>query len=247
MKIKSSFILVIMVMLFLASSGSVLAATNTSPKGKVLFKADQITDIDSIIERAKKGINDSNLVDKTTETSDIVLNSDDGKHAVNAKVTKYRTSQLLERRLTPENSVVETYAVMDVSTTITRGDEAWDPSIAVRAYSTIYVERTVVNTREYWRLTSVTGGWANSDNGIAVTNRLVRIGTTGFAGSIPVAQHQEFNPSSNTFSYAAPTTWKPIDAAKTGNMATDPVVGAYTECKLTGYGDSWTLTLSNNL
>ncbi|NEW04644.1 hypothetical protein GK047_01215 [Paenibacillus sp. SYP-B3998] len=250
MKKKIAVTLCLTSMLLISSASLAFASPEQNQNSnqhskKVLYKADQISNLDSLIERAEKGITDYKSDDSTVESSETTLTSDSGKKG-KFKVTKYRTAQLLERALTPDNNIVETFAV--TAATESKSNEDWDKTISVRVYSTIYVERTSENGRDYWRLTSATGGFANSDPVVAVTNKVVRMGTTGLHGVTPVQQSQTFNPPFDTFSYTAPSNWTSVDTAKSGSVARDPVVGVTLECKLSGYGSNWTLTpFSNNM
>ena len=118
-------------------------------------------------------------------------------------------------------------------------EEEYDNTLSVKLYTTIYYTRKVESGKDYIKLTRVTGGITDIDSFISVTKQVVTLGC--FSRAVG-NQRQTFYPTSSSFSYNAPSTWKYVED--------DPLLstaGAYYEVTLkrgsaTG---SWTYGIKN--
>lgn len=169
------------------------------------------------------------------------------------KVAEYETAQILDEE---EVDGVEEQTVMvtkfqnilldDAShsdaittlSTIDQGTSKWDKSYSVQAYSRFYYKTKVVSGTTRGKVTKVTGGWKIEDRTVSLSKRKVVIGTSGFPS---LTQSTTYTPSSNTFSYNAPSSWGYVSLEVGHNM------GVNTQVTLKhGSGSTWTLKLSNN-
>ncbi|MUV37815.1 hypothetical protein JNUCC1_01621 [Lentibacillus sp. JNUCC-1] len=86
-----------------------------------------------------------------------------------------------------------------------KGENEWDKSSSVQAYTRIYFLRKTMDNIPYAKLTKVTGGWNIVDNRVYISNRKVSYGTIGFpAGS---NQIRDRYPTGNSYTYYAPSSW----------------------------------------
>lgn len=134
---------------------------------------------------------------------------------------------------------------LNVQNTSSKNDSKWDPTLGVKAYSTIYVTKSTTTKGTFLDLSSVSGGWSISDNSYSLTNMRVRLNQTGVSSSGSFNQHVDKYPTSRTWSYTAPTTsWPPVSAETTG--AGTAYVGAGQYTRITRGSSSWQFDWSNN-
>lgn len=76
-----------------------------------------------------------------------------------------------------------------------------DSTYSVKAYNTIYWQKTQGTKGTAYKLTKVTGGWRIVDNTVSVSNCMLRYGCTGFGTNDPTTtQRKEIASVSNNFS-----------------------------------------------
>ncbi|MED3645609.1 hypothetical protein P4475_02005 [Halalkalibacterium halodurans] len=228
--------------------------TATAAKEKVIYEAEEITDINELYERARNGISDEPIKNQnlpnwelTEKETEIRMN----KHM--SEIEEYATNQLLSVKKVGDVEVKEyaatVFADIDlkehsfeendsfVSILGSTNRSKWDDSVSVRAYSTIYFTESTYRGMDYVRLDKVTGGWQRSDTSVSLSNRKVVLGCSG----TPVgSQTTTRNPTTNSFSYTTPSTWKRVTAVQS-------IVGVNTTVTLKrGTSSQWTLKLTNN-
>ncbi|WP_299833661.1 hypothetical protein [uncultured Metabacillus sp.] len=115
----------------------------------------------------------------------------------------------------------------------------WDSSYSVRAYSTYYYTRYEKDGYAYHDITSCSGGWSRSDSSVTMSQRKVIYGASGpsYPNGSYVQQNQTMYPTSNSFSYTAPSSWVAVK--------TTHAVGVSTWVTLNRGGSTWTLKLIN--
>ena len=92
-------------------------------------------------------------------------------------------------------------------------------------------------------LDSVTGGWENTDpNRVGITNRIVRLGQID-SGYPYDSQWRNYYPSTNTYSYIAPS-WLPVRNIGLCEVGSTSTATLYT---FNNPNYTWTLSLINNL
>ena len=237
--------LTIVLMIFTTFSPVQAANTNEKSKAKILYSDKEITDIENLEARAKQGISDdADIMFTQVQEAKIILDN-----GVEIPIETYETTQKL--LVTSENGVLTNSYVTTtftevpeenqknstegiVSTQGSQYDEYAGASSSVRSYSTIYWETKGSGTSRQFRLTKSTGGWTRLDSTVSMSNRLVRLGHTGVS--------KQFYPSTNSFSYSAPTTWSWLNA----NAETN-VLGCTTEITLTRGTSSWKQVFINDI
>jgi len=229
------------------------SAEKIGNKEKVIQRFTEIKDINKLYERAKNGVSDVNREVEKNFVAKVVLQSTDGLE--NGTVQTYSTSQLL--KVSEVNGdKIETYATTtfyDISdlyngnfqTNDSSNKSKYDSSISVRAYSTVYYTTSSIDGEDYTDLTKVSGGWTILDSTVSLSNRKVNFGATGWAKSgVGYVQQTSYNnPTSNSFSYSAPSSWAPISVVSTGR-----IFGVTTWVTLKrGTNSVWELQLVNNI
>ncbi len=237
----------IFVMLFLLSIPVSAEEKETVKKEKVIYQAKEITNEKELYERALIGIKEVPINNLDLPEQEMINNQT--KEHVN--LSQHVTSQLLSTK-SINDSVVQEFAITTFvtpeastnsepvfSTFASKSEDLWDSSQGVKAYSTIYYTRTTKSGVGYAKVTKATGGWTVSDKSISLSNRVVKIGTSGWpAGTQSITK----NPSGNSWSYTTPTSWKYISTE--GENA----IGATSTVTLKrGTRSTWTLKLNNNL
>ncbi|WP_067843690.1 hypothetical protein [Amphibacillus sediminis] len=120
-----------------------------------------------------------------------------------------------------------------------KGDEEYDSSYGVRAYSRIYYDRYTERGVTMAKLTKVTGGWNVYDSSISLSSRRVRYGASGWPG----VQHSYTKyPTSNSYTYNLPSSTKGVALTGTYHIGTNSHVTLKR-----GTRSTWTLYLENNL
>lgn len=240
-------------------STPVMAASAHQPLSTI--EKPVIQDRQILYENAKKGITDVNLkpqsaklknsqtkqekeikVLSTTQLAKEIHYSDgqvERKYVTTnfADVTK---GDLLEQmdKIVPENIIpgvkqVESFTIQSIA----RGDEKWDSSISVRAYSTIYW--SYVGTK--LKLDYVTGGWENQDSSIGIKDRYVILAQTD-AGFLN--QWIDGYLSQNNYTWYALSGWQPVQNTGGTTVGSTEEANIY---ELINPSSTWGLYLSNNL
>lgn len=220
--------------------------------------------LDELYEDAKNGISDlteeelnslsSNLSLQLvpSKTTNLNLLSTTNTGQSNALVDTYTTAKIIESNEDSEeiaivvfsdisfeeDSAVPTPGGISTLATGSLDDDLTDPTVSVRAYSTIYVETTTTNGVDYMRLTRTKGGWTILDNQVSVSNKTVAYGTNGMNVT---TQTRTASISGMTFDITVSPAFKYVITS------TDHKVGATSTAKLTRGGSSWTLRLDNSL
>jgi hypothetical protein len=214
---------------------SILLSNTTNAQEKLIYEKEEITDLAKLFDRAVNGIEEFDLkrnnLEQYTLTNDITniginkfnsleniltsKNSNDG-----IKVSEYATSQLLKVEIDEDTEIkdyaITTFTIVEeaasVSTLNSKSREGWDESIGVKAYSTIYVSVYTKNNYTYAKLSNGSGGWIVNDGSLTISNRKVILGTSG----VPVGtQKITHTPSSNSWSYTAPSSWESVITSST--------------------------------
>lgn len=229
---------------------------------EIIYQAQEITDIDELLERALNGVHEVELnnieLPKYQLTNSNKIKSStltNSELSEDFNVTNVSTSQLLKVEkigdVEIEEFAITTFGLVEETDNINgfniasaesgnKGEEKWDSSYSVKAYSTIYYSRKKENNIEYAKITKATGGWKISDSTVSITSRKVSVGTSGFPS---LTQAKDYSPTSNEWSYSSDfKDWKYVSLQYTH------YVGATSTATLKSRGGSvWTLQLQNNI
>lgn len=233
--------LVLSTLITLLLAFPVMASSPNNQSSKILERHVEIKNQKKLVERARNNISDLPIVNQVSKE---IINSKGNTSSL--YVTKYKTAQLLSREQNTSGDIVSTYAVTTLASyDSSRYDSAWDSTSAIQAYSTVYV--SYVNDSHglaYWKLDHVSGGWGIYSNLITLSNLKVIYGVSGIPiGGGLYQQSLTSNPTTLTFNYSAPTTWKAV--LSTGAGIGQPNVGVTTSATLSAFGSTWSLQLSN--
>ncbi|XKH49976.1 hypothetical protein LG275_10165 [Chryseomicrobium palamuruense] len=119
--------------------------------------------------------------------------------------------------------------------------DKWDDTRGVKAFSVVTWSSVTKNGTEHYKMSNVSGKWEyNGLGGYILSKRSVIFGQVGpslYGGTN--TQRTTKYPTTNSFSYAVPSTWNPV-------VATDyTTCGVTTNITITRGGLSWTLQLIN--
>lgn len=129
---------------------------------------------------------------------------------------------------------------------------AWDESISVKLYTTVYYDLTTISGVEYIGITKVTGGYYSSSgsgynlgNGVYLQKHYIDVGQTG---KTPTVNYKEqikrgytFIRENRTWTYFPNSYWEPIAT----NVSRAVGVTYYADLKRAG--SSWTASMQNML
>jgi hypothetical protein len=118
------------------------------------------------------------------------------------KVKTYVTTQKL--RVTENKGERQTqYVTTSFATfaTVDKNGSTTDNTGSYRAYATI----VWTDNSSGIKLTSVSGGWTRLDSAVSISNKKVNFGQTGAGCSTSCNVYK--SPTTNSFSYSAPSTW----------------------------------------
>lgn len=233
-------------LVFLFSMTSVVSATSY-PNGSfgeevVIYEAQVITDIDVLFDRAVNRVSDTADNFGKNLTMGITSNSSD---SVDEVVKYYSTAQKV-REVRRGNEVVETFNTTSfgVLSAGNKYQEKDDATYGVRAYSTISYDKVTSGIISSYKLLTVSGGWTVFDSQLKLSDRKVTYGASGNSlngGPYTTQASGNLFPTSNSFSYNAPTSWYYIeDASKIFGM------NSWVTIKR-GTSSVWEVWLQNNL
>ncbi|KDE25550.1 hypothetical protein BA81_19139 [Bacillus safensis FO-36b] len=239
---KKIISLLVISIIFLTGFNSVSLAQSSETKS--VFNREK--SIEESYEDAINGISD--LQENSIGLSSVNINSK--TNDTSSSVKQYSTTQILSETV-KEDSVEQKIAVTvfnnvalkqqsndNIRTMDDKGRSEWDSSLGVRAHSRIYYTISKKDNVRYAKLNKITGGWKIDDSSIKLSKRTVRYGSSGWPSG---TQKATKNPSGNSYSYNAPSSWK--KTAIEGGRA----VGSTSVVTLKRGGSTWTLTLVNNL
>ncbi|MFI8626383.1 hypothetical protein ACIGEH_19300 [Bacillus altitudinis] len=239
---KKIISLLVISIIFLAGFNSVSLAQSNETKS--VFNREK--SIEESYEDAINGVSD--FQEKPMELSSISVNSK--TNGSSSSVKQYSTTQILSETV-EKGSIEQEIAVTvfndvalkqqsneSISTMDDKGRSEWDSTLGVRAHSRIYYTISKKDNVRYAKLNKITGGWKIDDSSIKLSKRTVRYGSSGWPSG---TQKATKNPSGNSYSYNAPSSWK--KTAIEGGRA----VGSTSVVTLKRGGSTWTLTLVNNL
>lgn len=239
---KKIISLLVISIIFLTGFNSVSLAQSSETKSVV----NREKSIEESYEDAINGISD--LQENSIGLSSVNINSK--TNDTSSSVKQYSTTQILSETV-KEDSVEQKIAVTvfnnvalkqqsndNIRTMDDKGRSEWDSSLGVRAHSRIYYTISKKDNVRYAKLNKITGGWKIDDSSIKLSKRTVRYGSSGWPSG---TQKATKNPSGNSYSYNAPSSWK--KTAIEGGRA----VGSTSVVTLKRGGSTWTLTLVNNL
>lgn len=239
---KKIISLLVISIIFLTGFNSVSLAQSSETKS--VFNREK--SIEESYEDAINGISD--LQENSIGLSAVNINSK--TNDTSSSVKQYSTTQILSETV-KEDSVEQKIAVTvfnnvalkqqsndNIRTMDDKGRSEWDSSLGVRVHSRIYYTISKKDNVRYAKLNKITGGWKIDDSSIKLSKRTVRYGSSGWPSG---TQKATKNPSGNSYSYNAPSSWK--KTAIEGGRA----VGSTSVVTLKRGGSTWTLTLVNNL
>ncbi|WP_339998948.1 hypothetical protein [Priestia aryabhattai] len=258
---------------------------------KVIEKNKEITDMNVLYQRAKKG--ESEFIDADKFNNDLKItnvsndSSSENTKDESLKVDNYQTSQLLEKSKTSNGDTVETYVInnfADVSevnnnvieednntekveptneskiNTINlsnnqnktvniipladKGNDTWDSTIGVNAYSRIYITVTTDSKGKWYDLQKVTGGWKIVDDRYTLSGMSIRMAQVGVGKSTSVNKKVDYKITTKTFSKPAPSSWPAVSASTTG--AGKAIIGASQYATIHRGSTTWKVTNTNN-
>ncbi|MDI3529159.1 MAG: hypothetical protein PWQ23_978 [Thermoanaerobacter sp.] len=192
---------------------------------KIIEKHKEISDLNLLTKRAKEGVTDLKLkqpavwVFKNLQTNEEkYVQSLDTTQLLSVYeissgiVREYKTTFILDvnnDNLKPDASINPS-AVGSGS----NYKSAWDPSLSVKAYSTIYWETYDINGYEHITLTAVSGGWIVEDPTVWLSSREVYVSQNGRYEGYPkqlVSYTKYFYPTSNYYYYNLSSYgWLPV-------------------------------------
>jgi hypothetical protein len=238
---------------------------------KVTKKYDEITDLNLLFKNAKKikkeilkgkNIKTGKEEDEKVlevdhyQTSQLLeeLEKPDGqkieKYAItNFAVAKEKDNAKEELQPTNESNLnvitlSNNNSGINFQKTSSKSDYAWDSTLGVKAYSTIYVNKTTNSQGTWLDLQSVIGGWEIHDSTYSLTNKRVRLAQIGVGANGNVYKTLDKYPSSLTWSYPAPPEWPPVSADTWG--AGTAYVGAGQYTTINRGSTSWQFDWANN-
>ncbi|PQP83203.1 hypothetical protein C0Q44_00250 [Paenibacillus sp. PCH8] len=244
--------LVIVSMIF----GSLNVSADSTQEEVLLFEEEQITDIDTLIERAKNGITDipvneskrsiislksnksianTQSLAQSTETDELVLEE------------QYETTQKI-KTVQKGNEITETFSTTTIAVLADGSSYQTQPdsSGGVVAYSTVTYDKRQQNNLDTYKLIKVSGGWNRHDSSINMNDRWYTFGASGnsFDGGFAVTQASGKNETSlNAFQKNAPSSWKYV----VKDNSTFFVFGVTSSITLTrGTSSKWNILLIHN-
>jgi hypothetical protein len=247
------------------SSASFAGETNNcfidESKGKKIMLKNSIpSSQDELFEKAKnkssylnqevltKNLGKAELVNeeqnKTIEL-DILATSEllekyeiDGKIYEKIAITEFAT---IENNILTDSTVDKTQAnlVVAASSSEDPGSQ-WDDSISVKISSTNYYTKS----GNCIKLTNVAGKWESFDRNVTIGTKTVYMGQRGTlcstGGFKPYVSSYYYPNSSNSYSYAAPSTWQSVNI-KSENAR----VSHFAITELTRFSTKWTFVYEN--
>ncbi|MDO0824869.1 hypothetical protein [Desulfosporosinus nitroreducens] len=216
-------------------STSVLAnpnTVNTGSKSIVITENKQITDIDKLFDRAKKGISDIKDNDIVPQAKGEAISKESG---ISIKAHLLSTTQLLKEEQLPGGDIVKTYATTNfalvpesqlldaaqgIASDSSLTDSDWDKTDGVKAYGTIYWNYSYNGGVKYASMAGQTnkGGWSPL-SGYSLSKKKVTYGQSGMTASNGAkTQSSSITPSALTWSYKVPSKWIPVKADSTSYM-----------------------------
>lgn len=251
LKIKKGFVLMLSV--FMVGSVSVTGnAEDVETEGKVVtYSKNLIKDVDTLYHMAKSGISD--VVENPRDVATIT-NQDTGEKETLETMSTTQLVEIKQDKSTSEETYVKTTFIKpneesESSSIITPfssiSDNKWDKTSGVKAYSTIqYTSSSGDGKFTYLKMSSVSGGWTIQDKQIQITGRYVKMNQYGrISGKqIGVTNTTSKKPTSNSFSYSAPSSWPAVGR---GSIGFDFGVG--TTANLKRATSKWDLTFYNHL
>lgn len=213
-----------------------LSVQATTPKTTIIFHQDEILDKEELLNRSKLGISDIN---ENIISLDATLVNANTKASI--PVYTYSATQLLKIEET-KGFRTEHYATTGYLLTDDAGhyyDYEWDSSYAIKAYGTIYWNKTYdPNGVAYYDLEKVDGGWHIADGTCTLSNRDVVLLQSGWVYGSGYREYRTVKyPSRMTYTYDAPSNWEPVsDSAQY-------LVGQRSYTKINRGSHSWDLYL----
>ncbi|MBB2479714.1 hypothetical protein H5P36_05885 [Bacillus sp. APMAM] len=220
-------------------------------------KEKEITDLDTLYEKALNGITDNKEIDEQLKST-AILSGDNGTFSTNDVLitTQELISEQTDKGL-KESYVTTTFASVNldelrkesnIQPFADRGKEDYDPTGSVKAYSRIYYDITTKDGQTHYAITKVTRGWTSYDAFISFKNTKVKISQTGatkYSGcnaGFCDDQIETKTVSGSTFSYTSPmTSWKPVV------NTTYTMIGVKQTATLYDNSSSWNFTFDNIL
>lgn len=215
--------------------------------------SDTACDMDEIINRNAEYVaeNFEALIDSALENaasdvspySETNLASDSGDADFTSEEYVLQDAELLDSDGTGTGIyALTTGVVLRASTGGNRYDEAYDTTVSIKGYSTIYYNKTTSAGITYYCLTKVSGGYTVVDSSAQVSSQSVVYGMSGLNYSQGAVQKSgTYTPTSKSWSkstgytdYVCPTPYNLIGATYKITL------------KRNG-GSSWTYSLTNSL
>lgn len=208
-------------------------------KEKVIYQKDEIKDLKKLERMALNGISDlkENPFTINSTIKEIDLDSPE-KNKERKNIKTVQTTQKLKEVELENGEIITDYSttVFTTNATYSKTGSVTDPTISWRARATIHWSEKTENGIRYYKLNSTNGSWEQLDSQVFISNRLVRYGQVGPGCTATCTR--EARPTSNTFSYTAPSSW-PWVAKGTGYN----LLGVNTFADLTRGSSKWILEL----
>jgi hypothetical protein len=222
-----------------------LAKENKEADKIVIFEQKEITDLATLFERAKKGINEHKHEEDSLGTVESeIVNDKTGKKE---KVKVFKTTQKLREVKGSNGEVTESYAATVIVTPEAieyRGekDSGMDSSYSIKAVSTYHYDYKPAApfSAATVRTTDANGTWTNTASDVSFYNKKYELWNSSIAKP---SQTVAYSTTSNSFSRTAPSSWVPVLEKEKIN------VGVKMSCTVqdAASGDTWTFTFWNKL
>lgn len=150
------------------------------------------------------------------------------------------------RNITDITYYVEDQSTIDeIISSVRRRDnsdykEKLDSTCSYLVYSTVYFVDSTINGKAHSTITKVTGGYTKKDWTVSVVSQKLEFGQVGGAGVS--AYKTTKTPTSSSWSYTPPTSWKPVRTD--GSLACR--VGLTYTVELKRNAGSWKVELTND-
>lgn len=164
------------------------------------------------------------------------------------EVTEYKTAQLLEEKTLSSGKTSNVYAInLVASYDGSRTDSLLDPSLGVRAYSTIYIERIYHQNTSYVKLLRSSGGWTRLDSSLNITGQYTIQGSVGMGVEDLFLFDQTKNHQINfpTYDINAPSSWKHVNTSGVSVWTSHVGETNHVDIFQSNPNNSWHLYLNN--
>ena len=239
---KKVFSLFVLIFLLVGFSSAVSAQTSGEKSIEEAYKdaKDGISDIPLSELKPEFGNNDNLKIELDSLNEDLI----ESKQFITSQILKETTKNGYKEEkiaVTVFDDVIynDTFTIGNVTIMSDLGDDLWDGSYSVQAYSRIYFTKSYKYSTPMYKLDKVTGGWNVADQTVSLSGRKVRYGADGWGGR---GQVTDKYPSGNSYTYYPPSSWNRISFAGNHTFGTTSTVTLKR-----GTRSEWILKHQNNL